>query len=489
MGGVMGVLSDSDNEDINRAIALSLLEQSRSGGIITDDPQLEEDELLARALQESLDLESRQPRTSGCEDALSPQGYRNGHSPREFECGIIYQPVTLNYPFPAGYRKCAGCKDIIVDHREIVSVVNAVWHPECFRCHGCNHAFPDYEFSMHNNYPYHKHCYKELFPPKCDICNDFIPANLRGQIQIMIHPFWLQKYCSSHEHDGTPRCCSCERMEPRYTKYVTLGDGRELCLECLDSAIMDTDECQPLYRDIQQFYENLDMKIDQSIPLLLVERHALNEARQGEKNSHHHMPETRGLCLSEEHIISTVCIHFSHSYTLKYLLRKIHLLYQTWIYVCQVSRGPRIGREETADMVTEPCRLVCQYEVTGILVLYGLPRLLTGTIVAHEMMHAWLRLRGYPSLRPDVEEGICQVLAHLWLESELNRSRLIASSKGGKAQRSQFDQKLGDFFKHQPELDTSPVYGEGFRAGWQAVRKHGLNRTLDHISVTGNFPH
>lgn len=73
-------------------------------------------------------------------------------------------------------------------------------------------------------------------------------------------------------------------FQPRDARYVTLDDGRKLCLECLDSAIMDTNECQPLYLDIQEFYEGLNMKVEQQIPLLLVERQALNEALEGEKN-------------------------------------------------------------------------------------------------------------------------------------------------------------------------------------------------------------
>lgn len=47
---------------------------------------------------------------------------------------------------------------------------------------------------------------------------------------------------------------------------------------------MDTHECQPLYLEIQEFYEGLNMKVEQQIPLLLVERQALNEAMEGEKN-------------------------------------------------------------------------------------------------------------------------------------------------------------------------------------------------------------
>jgi Protein DA1 len=46
---------------------------------------------------------------------------------------------------------------------------------------------------------------------------------------------------------------------------------------------MDNSECQPLYIDIQEFYEGLNMKIEQQVPLLLVERQALNEAMEGEK--------------------------------------------------------------------------------------------------------------------------------------------------------------------------------------------------------------
>jgi hypothetical protein len=47
---------------------------------------------------------------------------------------------------------------------------------------------------------------------------------------------------------------------------------------------MDTPECQQLYMDIQEFFEGLNMKVEQQVPLLLVERQALNEAMVAEKN-------------------------------------------------------------------------------------------------------------------------------------------------------------------------------------------------------------
>ncbi|XP_065617243.1 protein DA1 [Quercus suber] len=319
-------------------------------------------------------------------------------------------------------------------------------------------------FSTSGNYPYHKACYKENYHPKCDVCKHFIPTNPAGLIEYRAHPFWIQKYCPFHEHDNTPRCCSCERMEPRDTRYVSLNDGRRLCLECLDTAVMDTYECQPLYLDIQEFYEGLNMKVEQQVPLLWVERQALNEAREGEKNGHYHMPETRGLCLSEEQTISTV-------------------------------RQTRNGAgKRNVNMVTEPFKLSRRCEVTAILILYGLPRLLTGSILAHEMMHAWLRLKGYRTLSQDVEEGICQVLAHMWLSSKLMSGSNVASSSSStstvlkRGTGSQYEKKLGEFFKHQIESDISHVYGDGFRAGQQAVHKYGLPSTLNHIQMTGCFP-
>ncbi|XP_078441924.1 LIM domain-containing protein [Wolffia australiana] len=443
--------SDYDHDDIDHAIALSLSEEEQwKGKAVDTGSHLEDDEQLARALQESLNVESP-PR-------------ENGHS-------HSFQPMP--FFFSSGIRVCAGCHAEI-DHGRFLSCMGAVWHPECFCCHSCGLPISDYEFSMSGNYPYHKTCYKERYHPKCDVCKQFIPTNMGGLIEYRAHPFWLQKYCPSHEVDGTPRCCSCERMEPRDTTYITLDDGRKLCLECLDSAIMDNSECHPLLLEIQEFYEGLNMKITQQVPLLLVERQALNEAMEGEKSGHHHLPETRGLCLSEEQTVSTIL------------------------------RRPRIGAGNRAiDMIREPYRLTRVCDVTAILILYGLPRLLTGSILAHEMMHAWLRLNGFRTLSQEVEEGICQVLAHMWLESEImsgsassslpssSSSSASSSSSSGlpkKAARSHFEKKFGEFFKHQIESDTSPAYGDGFRAGNRAVLNYGLRATLDHIKLTGSFP-
>ena len=154
-------------------------------------------------------------------------------------------------------------------------------------------------------------------------------------------------------------------------------------------------------------------------------------------------------------------------------------------------------------------------------------RLLTGAILAHELMHGWLRLKGsmllwisslnhlqkytsfdlhlpliyagYHNLYPEVEEGICQVLSYMWLESEVMpvsksmpstsaASSSSSSSSSKKGVRSDVENKLGEFFIHQIAHDASPAYGGGYRAAQAAVNKYGLHSTLEHIRLTGNFP-
>ncbi|KAL5224638.1 hypothetical protein ABZP36_011277 [Zizania latifolia] len=447
----------SDNEDIDHAIALSLSEEQDKGKAVDIDYSLEEDEQLARALQESLNAESPPRENVPVENAPS-------------ENAAAREPPPIVFP-SSGFRTCAGCNNPIGRGR-FLSCMDSVWHPQCFRCFACNKPISEYEFAMHEDQPYHKSCYKEFFHPKCDVCKNFIPTNRNGMIEYRAHPFWMQKYCPAHEDDGTPRCCSCERMEPMDIKYITLDDGRKLCLECLNSSIMDTPECQHLYMDIQEFFEGLNMKVEQQVPLLLVERQALNEAMEAEKNGHH-LPETRGLCLSEEQIVRTIL------------------------------RRPSIGAgNRIMDMITGTYKLTRRCEVTAILILYGLPRLQTGSILAHEMMHAYLRLKGYRSLSPEVEEGICQVLSHMWLTSEIIvgssgniASTSVASSSSStptsskKGAKTEFEKKLGAFIKHQIETDSSVAYGDGFRAANQAVELYGLRSTLDHIKLTRSLPY
>ena len=105
---------------------------------------------------------------------------------------------------------------------------------------------------------YHKTCYMELHHPKCDVCKHFLPTNAAGLIEYREHPIWVQKYCSFHEFNGTPCCCSYDRMQPRETRFVALKDGWKFCLECIDLAIMEAYESQPIHSDLQEIHEEIE---------------------------------------------------------------------------------------------------------------------------------------------------------------------------------------------------------------------------------------
>uniref|UniRef100_A0A061QI22 Lim domain-containing protein isoform 2 n=1 Tax=Tetraselmis sp. GSL018 TaxID=582737 RepID=A0A061QI22_9CHLO len=220
-------------------------------------------------------------------------------------------------------------------------------------------------FSIHNAAPFHPHCHRERFWPKCVVCGSFIPARPDGRVEYSENPFWGSKHCRGHLADGTPRCYSCDRLQPRGDEYVALQDGRHVCYTCLGTIVVDTADCQPLYSEVLAFYALVEMPLPVKPPLMLVETSGLNEAEAGEGANRGQGPvfHTRGLCLSE------VTHHISPVY------------HDGSPFLWSVMRRRQLVPRTSAS-------------VTAILVLFGMPRLLTGSVLAHELMHAWLKMAG-----------------------------------------------------------------------------------------------
>lgn len=108
---------------------------------------------------------------------------------------------------------------------------------------------------------------------------------------------------------------------------MSLGDGRSLCMECLGSAVMDTGECQPLYHSIRDYYEGMNMKLEQQIPMLLVERQALNEAMEGESKVSVFFLPFHNIWSPENVVLTTSAFRRVHTICLK-----------QEAYVCRRSR-------------------------------------------------------------------------------------------------------------------------------------------------------
>ena len=53
--------------------------------------------------------------------------------------------------------------------------------------------------------------------------------------------------------------------------------------------------------------------------------------------------------------------------------------------------------------------------------MYGLPRLLSGSILAHECMHAWLVLNYIDCCGKVLNEGMSQLMALMWVEAQVDQ--------------------------------------------------------------------
>ena len=106
--------------------------------------------------------------------------------------------------------------------------------------------------------------------------------------------------------------------------------------------------------------------------------------------------------------------------------------------------------------------------VAGIRVQRGMPSLIFGKVVAHELGHAWLAQRGLRPVDGVTEEGVCELIAYAWL----------------KRNGTLFAQHL----RTQMLANTDPVYGVGFRAVHEASRVHGIRAVISALATSGRLP-
>jgi hypothetical protein len=259
-------------------------------------------------------------------------------------------------------------------------------------------------------------------------------------------------------------------------------------------------------------------------PLLLVAQTALEEADLGEGWHRGRVERTRGLCLFEERVVREVVYDDPGD----------------WVST-ESPEGRSAGGGHRADTTSwwrdlertftgfghsRPRKVerVVGARVNAVIVLYGLPAVAAGAVLAHECTHAHIRIAGgYPRLEPKVEEGLCQLVALLWVENaSLNgvagRGGPAAGDEGERLEALSFGEKnhaskkpgggapvaapspspsgweeanlaaMAGYVANQIRTDTSEVYGDGLRAALGAYQKHGLAATFAHVKATGQLP-
>jgi hypothetical protein len=401
-------------------------------------------------------------------------------APEPPETTVGRRPAAL--PFPRAMAMCAAC------NRPVQKPVNALdqkYHNDCFRCVACHTIIdPTQPFAFIENHnekqPMHRGCYAEIFGIKCSVCSKSIPAGPDGNVSFVKHPFFdTEQMCPHHAQSTTRRCTGCHRFEPEHAPFADLNDvGRCVCMACCRSVIVDSQDAQPLWDKVVQFFENkLNLPIWKSfreVPILIVGYEALNDQMTTNNNAHRGATQimTRGICLSE------------HECGRRFKMNRMKFLSDSneFIPVDAEERG------FTFFQVPDPSKVNPGTSVTAILCLSGLPRDLAASVLAHEATHAWIKLHPrFDIEKPiptQVEEGVAQLIALLFLNEGLDKGTPPDSSDlSGPS-----DEKLRQYFKFSIETEEHDIYGTGYRRAAKAYSHIGIEALMSHIILYQDFP-
>ncbi len=382
-------------------------------------------------------------------------------------------------------RNIATCAVCMLPAQNPISALDKKFHHECFRCITCHQRIdPSGAFAYLDNHgdkqPMHRKCYVEIFGIKCCVCKESIPAGIDGKVSFVKHPFFdTEQMCPKHARNMTRRCTGCHRFEPENEPFADLNDvGRCVCLACCRSVVVDSDDAQPLWGKVIEFFEQkLNMPIwkdFREVPILVVGYHALNDQMNTTHNIHGGASQimTRGLCLTE------------HESGRRFQMNRMKFDKDSMSFVASDAEE----RGFTFFQVPDASKTNPDASVTAILCLSGLPRDLTASVLAHEATHAWIKL--HPRfdferpIPPQVEEGCAQLIALLFLNEGLGPPSPLENNDGCGLS----DEKLRQYFRFSIETDEHEIYGTGYRRAALAYSRIGIEALMSHVVLYQNFP-
>ena len=355
-------------------------------------------------------------------------------------------------------------------------------------------------------------------PPHCAVCGAAVSGGAYAR-----HPaalYYRQAWCAWHGRRPA-KCCACERLQPDAGPFAALHDGRRLCLECLGTAVVCAEDAAGAAAEVERFFGGVlgvpvvpggangaraaggsaggaddggenggggdaaagptgeaaagdgvgdggagGGSASNSSVGAVFDVHLVDEAEirrrvaacaPGGASPAQPAGEARGLCLGE----TTAALR-----------------------VVSARRGGEegsgggedIGEGVGVRVEEKQVTLVRRGSVSAVLVLFGLPWLLTGAVLAHEFVHAHLRLSACRRLDPVVEEGLCELASWLFLEWQRGRPA------GGHIPPPACHQ-------HHISEQTDAVYGRGFRAARAALEAAGgsFAALVEAVKATGGL--
>ena len=288
-------------------------------------------------------------------------------------------------------NRCVVCGLSFQNGENFLVVLNNNYHKHCFLCAACEEIIHG-QYNETNGMYYHPNCAEEIFSPRCTVCCNALVGNYSQ------HNFFEnEKYCY-FIHDNERTCYSCSRVEPKASTgkemFVDLLDGRSLCVQCSNSVIMDSSEANEIYQSVVNFMEfALGLKIPagmRNTHILAVDLYTLNENLTYNNINYHieNKEHIRGITLSRVGEIR------------------------------HMERGSINLQNGVLNLTPTTIRIDKIREVSAVCVLYGMPRDLAASILAHEALHVYFNLsKDYSAqLESKVEEGLCQLIAYKYLQ-------------------------------------------------------------------------
>ncbi|CAG9462846.1 unnamed protein product [Pedinophyceae sp. YPF-701] len=322
----------------------------------------------------------------------------------------------------AGPGECAACGQRLSG--QVFRAGSKKFHKGCLVCGMCRTPISGGKVCSAPDDPdalLHEACYVSTLP-ECSVCR----VKLSGAYRKV--PYWNQEHCSEHSTDGTLQCDSCHRLQRRgVDQFVRLEprvgrSGRAICGDCSETRLGSTVALVDLYKEVSQDLRSMGINVGDDIPVQLVDSSALNQAHSEDAShppvstkKHTQQPSRRRQCRG--------------------------------LTVCEATQAYERDKFGRSTAIGPP-----KVDVTAILILGGLPEITTGAVLAHELTHAWLKRNGAMHLDPAVEEGLCELVAHTWLQLPY---RVPAPEKK--------EGSLHRFLLWYQENNQDPIYGEGFR--------------------------
>lgn len=419
-------LTMEDQENIDRAIALSLQEQHESptearpaenpqnvgngtkGGYLSS--------FVTSLFRGSFFQDSKD--TANPSSAVGPPTSSSSSvRSRTGNTGQQLNPFTASLTRAVGSPSdslCPTCANPVSPLFRHVKFADHLYHDGCFRCFGCQELLitgsgnQTQSFSIKDGLPYHPKCAQRLFALPCSICH----CSLQGRFYV--HPFFEDfRYCLSHE-GSRPSCFACRRQEPLLASdgaspssaaFIVLPDGRHLCGECSETVVMESAEMKILYEEVLHYFlSELNLKVPAEmfdVPILAVDLYSLNEhllveQREGLfETSGHNNPSPRppgGSTGTNDNGVettkgTTVGLTLSTVGTVRYF-QPTAIAKQLGFH--QLQTGESMMMNDMSGFFTLTKRQ--ETKVTGILILFGLPHDYTASVIAHEAFHAYMRL-------------------------------------------------------------------------------------------------